>query len=74
MLTAFPDADTAAARGLLAELRGAAARVAPEGAVVGCSAPLGGIAGAARGLQQAKAACISARLAPDPGGTGSSRS
>jgi sugar diacid utilization regulator len=70
VLTAFPGADTATARVLLAELREAAARVAPEGVVAGCSSPLSGIAGAARGLQQAKAACISARLGQNPGGTG----
>ncbi len=38
--------------------------------VAGCSSPLTGVAGAARGLQQAKAACISARLGRNPGGTG----
>jgi sugar diacid utilization regulator len=70
ILTALPDAETATARTLLADLREAAARVAPGGAVAGCSAPLSGIADAARGLQQAKAACISARLAQDPGGSG----
>ena len=70
VLTAVPDAETATARALLDELREAAARVVPEGVVAGCSSPLTGIAGAARGLQQAKAACISARLAQNPGGTG----
>jgi DNA-binding PucR family transcriptional regulator len=70
VLTAFPDAETATAHALLAELREAAIRVAPEGVVVGCSSPLTGIASAARGLQQAKAACISARLAQGPEGTG----
>ena len=42
----------------------------PQGVVAGCSAPLAGIASAARGLQQAKAACISARPAQGPDGTG----
>jgi DNA-binding PucR family transcriptional regulator len=70
VLTAFPDAETATATALLAELRKAAVRVAPQGVVAGCSAPLAGIASAARGLQQAKAACISARLAQGPDGTG----
>ncbi len=70
VLAAFRDADTATAHALLAELREAAAKVAPGGVVAGCSSPLTGIAGAARGLQQAKAACISARLAQNPGGTG----
>jgi DNA-binding PucR family transcriptional regulator len=70
VLTAFPDAETATARALLAELREAATRVSPGGAVAGCSSPLSAIAGAARALQQAKAACISARLAQEHGGTG----
>lgn len=70
VLTAFPDPETVTARALLAELREAAIRVAPEGVIVGCSSPLTGIAGAARGLQQAKAACISARLAQNAGATG----
>jgi sugar diacid utilization regulator len=63
VLTALPDEETNTARALLAQLRQAAAPVLPDGVVVGCSSPLTGIAGAARGLQQAKAACISARLA-----------
>jgi DNA-binding PucR family transcriptional regulator len=70
ILTALPDTATATARGLLAELRQAATRVAADGVIAGCSAPLSGIAGAPRGLQQAKAACIAARLAQNPGGTG----
>jgi sugar diacid utilization regulator len=70
VLTAFRDAETATARTLLAELREAATRIAPEGVVAGCSSPLTAIAGAARGLQQAKAACIAAGLAQDPGGAG----
>jgi sugar diacid utilization regulator len=70
VLTAFPDAETATAHALLAELREAASHVVPEGVVVGCSSPLTGIANAARGLQQARAACISARLAQGPGGAG----
>jgi len=70
VLTAFPDAGTATARSLLAELREAAAGISPDGVVVGCSSPLTGVASAARGLQQAKAACISARLARGAEGTG----
>ena len=70
ILTALPDTATATARSLLAELRQAATRVAPGGVIAGCSAPLTGIAGAARGLQQAKAACIAARLEQNPGGIG----
>jgi DNA-binding PucR family transcriptional regulator len=70
VLTAFRDAETTTAHALLAELRDAATRVAPGGVVAGCSSPLSGIAGAARGLQQAKAACISARLGQNSGGTG----
>jgi sugar diacid utilization regulator len=69
VLTALPDAETSTARTLLAELRDAALGVAPNGAVAGCSSPLAGFGGAARGLQQAKAACISARHTEDPGGT-----
>ncbi len=67
ILTAVPDAASGTARDLLAELRDAAAPVAPAGVVAGCSAPLSGAAGAGRALQQAKAACIAARLAQDPG-------
>jgi DNA-binding PucR family transcriptional regulator len=70
VLTAFRDAETTTARTFLAQLREAATRAAPGGVVAGCSSPLTGIAGAARGLQQAKAACISARLSQNPGGTG----
>jgi sugar diacid utilization regulator len=70
VLTSFPDAETATAHAFLAELREAAARVSAQGVVVGCSSPLTGIAGAARGLQQAKAACISARLDKTPGSIG----
>jgi sugar diacid utilization regulator len=69
VLTALPDARTATARSLLAELREAALGVSPGEVVVGCSAPLQGITAAARGLQQAKAACISARHAENPRGT-----
>jgi DNA-binding PucR family transcriptional regulator len=68
VLTSLPDAETATAQSLLAELREAALGVSPGEVVVGCSAPLPGISGAARGLQQAKAACISARHAANPGG------
>jgi DNA-binding PucR family transcriptional regulator len=37
---------------------------------VGCSAPLPGVAGAARGLLQAKAACSATRRAPQVASTG----
>ncbi len=70
VLTALPDGETATARAFLAELCEAAARVSAQGVCAGCSSPLSGIAGAARGLQQAKAACISARLDKTPGGIG----
>jgi sugar diacid utilization regulator len=70
VLTAFRDAETTTAQAFLAQLRKAAGHVAPGGVVAGCSSPLTGIAGAARGLQQAKAACISARLSQDHEGTG----
>ena len=71
VLTELPDNGTATARALLADVEAAAARaVAPARVAVGCSAPLAGIASAARGLQQAKAASIVARRAPHPGGTG----
>jgi DNA-binding PucR family transcriptional regulator len=66
VLTAVPDGGLSAAHGLLAELRAAADQVGDGGGVAGCSAPLAGITGAARGLQQAKAACVAARLAPRP--------
>ena len=66
ILTAVPDGGPGTARGLLAELRTAAAPVGDGGVVAGCSAPLAGVTGAARGLQQAKAACIAARLAQRP--------
>jgi DNA-binding PucR family transcriptional regulator len=68
VLTALADGDVATARTLLAELRDAALGVSPEGAVAGCSSPLTGFGAAGRGLQQAKAACISARHTEDPGG------
>jgi sugar diacid utilization regulator len=70
VLTAFPGAEPETARRLLAELREAATRLSPGEVVAGCSAPLNGIATAPRALQQAKAACISARLAQDPDGSG----
>ncbi len=62
ILTAVPDADTVTARGLLAELREAAAPTTSSGAAVaGCSGAFVGVAGAARALQQARAACMAAR-------------
>lgn len=70
VLTAVRDAGAGEARALLDELRAAAGPVGDGGAVAGCSAPLAGIAGASRGLQQARAACVAARLAPQPQAAG----
>ncbi len=71
VITELPDSGTATARALLGDLREAAAQaVSPAQVAVGCSAPLAGVAGAARGLQQAKAACIAAGRGSHPGGTG----
>ena len=71
VITELPDGGTATARALLADLQEVATQaVSPARVAVGCSAPLAGIASAARGLQQAKAACIAARRAPYPGSTG----
>ncbi len=54
VLTALPDADTATARGLLADLREAAMPTTSSGdAVAGSSAAFTGVAGATRALQQA---------------------
>jgi len=67
ILTELPDKSRAAALTLLESLQTAAAQaLAPVEPVVGCSAPLIGIAGAVRGLQQAKAACIAARRTSRP--------
>jgi len=69
VLCTLPDAEIATARALLADLQEAATRAAsPEQFVVGCSAPLVGLAGAPRSLQQAKAACMAARRAPSAAG------
>jgi DNA-binding PucR family transcriptional regulator len=71
IVTELPDNGTATARALLADLQAAAAQVvSPARVAVGCSAPLAGVASAARGLQQARAACIAARRAPHLGSTG----
>lgn len=71
VLTELPDSGTATARALLADLQEAAGQtVSPARVAVGCSAPLAGIATAARGLQQAKAACIAAGRAPHPEAAG----
>jgi sugar diacid utilization regulator len=71
VLTEFPDRGTAAARALVTALRGAAERAtSPAPVAVGCSAPLAGVASAARGLQQARAARLVARRAPHPDGIG----
>lgn len=68
VLATLEDDETATARSLLADLREAAASAAREGVVVGCSAPLAGVAGAPRSLQQARAACMAGRRAPAGGG------
>ena len=69
VLSTLPDAQIATARTLLADLQESATRSAsPEQFVVGCSAPLVGLAGAPRSLQQAKAACMAARRAPSAAG------
>jgi sugar diacid utilization regulator len=69
VLTALPDGAAATAGTLLTELREAALQLSPRGTVAGCSSLLLGIAGATRGLQQARAACISARHTRAPAGT-----
>jgi sugar diacid utilization regulator len=69
-LVTLPDVHTDTARALLADLQAAAARVESSGrVVVGCSAPLAGLADAARSLQQARAACVAARRGQPSGGT-----
>jgi DNA-binding PucR family transcriptional regulator len=71
VITELPDAGTAAARALLADLQQAATQsVSSDPVAVGCSAPLPGVAGAARGLLQAKAACSATRRAPQVASTG----
>jgi len=70
VLVTLPDAQTDTARALLADLRGAATRAVSSGrVVVGCSAPLAGLADVARSLQQARAACVAARRGQSSGGT-----
>ena len=65
VLTELPDDGTTTARALLEDLHEAALQAAsPSRVAVACSAPLAGLASAARGLQQARAACIAARRAP----------
>ena len=69
LLVTVPDAQTNTARALLADLQSAATQAVSFGrVVVGCSAPLACIAGAARSLQQARAACVAARRGPSSGG------
>jgi sugar diacid utilization regulator len=69
VLSTLPDGQTATAADLLADLHEATARaVSPDQVVVGCSAPLTGVASAPRFLQQAHAACIAARHDPSAGG------
>ncbi len=69
VLSTLPDSETTTARTLLVDLQEAATQaVSPEQVVVGCSAPLVGVASAPRSLQQAKAACIAARRALSAGG------
>jgi len=70
VLVTLPDERTDTARALIADLQDTAARVASSGkVVVGCSAPFTGLAGAARSLQQARAACVAARRGPSSDGT-----
>lgn len=69
VLSAFPDAQAETALALLDDLRDEAGRViAPREVVVGCSAPLTGVASAPRGLKQAQTACLAARREPSTGG------
>ena len=69
VLWALSDGQTKTATPLLAALREATARaVSPEQVVVGCSAPLTGVASTPRCLQQAHVACIAARHDPTAGG------
>jgi sugar diacid utilization regulator len=68
VLTSLRDAGPAAARELLDDLRGAAAAATDGRVVAGCSAPLAGVESAPRCLQQARAACMAARRAPEAGG------
>ena len=70
VLAAFPDANAETARSLLDDLRAEAAEaVAPRQVVVGCSAPLTGVASAPRALKQAQTACLAARREPATGGS-----
>ncbi len=70
VLATLPGDETQAARILLADLREAATQaISSDQVAAGCSAPLAGVASAARGLQQARAACMAARRAPSSGGT-----
>ena len=69
VLTSLRDAETATARELLADLHATATAASAEPFVAGCSAPLAGVGSAPRCLQQARAACMAARRAPEPGGT-----
>lgn len=69
VLSAFSDANAETARSLLDDLRDEAAEaVAPRQIVVGCSAPLTGVASAPRALKQAQTACLAARREPATGG------
>ena len=69
VLSTLPDGQTTTAAALLSDLHEATAQAAsPEQVVVGCSAPLKGVASAPRFLQQAHAACIAARHDPSAGG------
>jgi sugar diacid utilization regulator len=68
VFTALRDADTGTAAELLDDLHAAAASATSGPLVAGCSAPLAGVESAPRCLQQARAACMAARRAPEPGG------
>ena len=68
VLTCLPGAETSAARQLLDDLGAAAATATAGPLAVGCSAPLAGLEGAPRGLQQARAACMAVRRSSESGG------
>jgi sugar diacid utilization regulator len=69
VLSTFPDAEAQTVRALLDDLREEATRLVSLGqVVVGCSAPLAGVASAPRSLKQAQTACLAARREPSTGG------
>jgi sugar diacid utilization regulator len=68
VLTALRDAQTGTAAELLNDLHAVATAATSGRLVAGCSVPLSGVESAPRCLQQARAACMAARRAPEPGG------